>query len=225
MQHQTLTRARLVAITLGSIAVASVAAPAVGTDNAPPSGACTDGQGVTVVVDFTDLGGDVEIACATDASTGTAALTSAGFTDTRDASGLICAIDSLPDPCPTEFTGSYWSYWYAEDGAWQAWMEGSDTAVPVAGAVDGWRYSDGTAVPGVDPAELLTEDASEAEDGGPTEDASEADSDLVPVAVMPEVSETSPWTIVLIGAAILAALVVAARLVTRRSGHGPDGQD
>ena len=215
MQHQTLPRTRLTAIAFSAIVLASVGAPAVGADAADPPGACTDGEGVTVVVDFTELGGEVEVGCAPEAATGTAALASAGFAEERAENGTICAINSLPDPCPAEFTGSYWSYWYAEGGEWRSWMEGSDTAVPVAGGAEGWRYNDGSAGPGVDPAALAVLD-----DGG------QAESDSTPATTMPEVSQTDFWVLVLVGGAILAAaLVVGVRLVTRRSGHGPDGQD
>lgn len=215
MQHHSRPWTRLAAIAFGVIALASVGTPAVAADAADPPGACADGQGVTVVVDFTELGGEVEVGCATDITTGTAALTSAGFVDTRDAAGMICAIDSLPEPCPATFTGSYWSYWNAEGGEWLAWMEGSDTAVPAAGGVEGWRYNDGSAGPGVDPAALPR-----ADDGDP-------ESDSILVTAMPEVDRTAPWVPVLVGVAILAAALVAgARLLrTRRSDHGPDGQD
>uniref|UniRef100_UPI0035683872 hypothetical protein n=1 Tax=Actinotalea sp. TaxID=1872145 RepID=UPI0035683872 len=56
------------------LALSGVAAPA-----AAAEGACTDADGVTVVVDFTDLGGEVEIGCATAPATGTEALQEAGF--------------------------------------------------------------------------------------------------------------------------------------------------
>jgi hypothetical protein len=214
MQHHSLPWTRLVTVALGAIALASIGAPAVGTDSQVLPGACTDGEGVTVVVDFTDIGGEIEVGCATDATTGTAALTSAGFTDTRDATGMICAIDSLPDPCPATFTGSYWSYWYADGGAWQAWMEGSDTAVPIDGGAEGWRYNDGSAGPGVDPAAL-------ADDAGP------AEPDAIPVAITPEVARANPWVVGLVGVAVVAAaLVVGVRLLRGRpSDHGPYGQD
>lgn len=153
------TLAVLAGAALLPLSVASVASAAPAPAAATPSGACTDGQGVTVVVDSTELGGSVEVGCATDPATGTEALTQAGFVDTRDDAGMICAISGLPDPCPTTFEGQYWSYWYAEDGTWQAYMEGSDTAVPAAGGVEGWRWSDGSAGPDVDLASLTAAEA------------------------------------------------------------------
>jgi len=135
------------------------------------SGACADESGVTVVVDATELEGDLTVGCAPDPATGTEALAQAGFSETRDPSGYICAIGGLPDPCPTEFTGSYWSYWTAAPGGeWAAYAEGSDSAVPASGTVEGWRYGDGTEPPAVAPADVLP-GAAVAE--APAEDASE----------------------------------------------------
>lgn len=204
-----------------------------------PSGPCTDGDGVTVVVDLTDLGGEVEVGCATGAGTGTEALQAAGFTDTRDASGMICAVDALPDPCPATFEGSFWSYWFAgEDGTWQTYMEGSDTAVPAAGGVEGWRYSDGSAGPTLSPADALalapqagdeaTEDeatADQATEDEATEDAP-AD-DETTVSEGSPVEGTDGLSPVLLGAAgVIAVLAVGAVLLRRRSDqHGPSGQD
>ncbi len=138
------------------LALSGLASPAAAAGN----GSCTDPDGVTVVVDFTDVGGAVETGCATAPTTGTDALQTAGFVDLRDASGLICAIDAMPDPCPATFTGSYWSYWFAAPGGeWQSYLVGSDTSTPAPGSVEGWRYSDGTAGPTVAAAAVRTTSA------------------------------------------------------------------
>lgn len=149
MHHQSLRRiAAATTLALGAVA-AALPATALATDVVGPQvEACADDQ-VTVVVDFTDLGGEIASGCATPGTTGSEALVEAGFTDTRDEFTMICAIDAQPDPCPAEFTGSFWSYWYAADGHWQAYLEGSDTAVTTAGGIEGWRYSDGSAGPQV----------------------------------------------------------------------------
>ncbi|RPF26708.1 hypothetical protein [Georgenia muralis] len=132
--------------------------------------ACTGPDGVTVVVDLTDLGGAVEVGCADgDPATGREALESAGFAPTDSSPGFICAVEGLPDPCPEEFDGSYWSYWTAEPaGDWVAQTEGADTTDPVPGTFEGWRYNDGSTGPGVAPAALAGTAASDAA----TEDAS-----------------------------------------------------
>lgn len=210
-------RAALVAALSLSCLVA--AAPA----QAAPDGACTDPTGVTVVVDATALGGDVAIGCATDSpATGTDALREAGFTDTRDASGLICAIDSFPDPCPTTFEGSYWSYWHAQDGAWQAYQEGSDTAVPQPGGVEGWRWSDGSAGPEVDLAALTTTGSTTPSETAtasatPT-DAPTASQTLAPggqIDQQPSDGTSVPWFGIVVGL-IALGLVVATAVVVRR---------
>jgi hypothetical protein len=203
---------------------------AAGPARAATDGACTDPAGVTVVVDATALGGDVSIGCADDSpATGTDALRQAGFADTRDASGLICALDSLPDPCPTTFAGEYWSYWHAEDGTWQAYMEGSDTAVPQPGGVEGWRWSDGSAGPEVDLAALTPAPETDAPQPGASEQASgtvtptvtDPPSATETVAPAGQVEEQStgggsvPWFAIVVGL-IALGLVVTTAVVMRR---------
>ena len=198
---------------------------AAGPAHAATDGACTDPNGVTVVVDATALGGEVSIGCADDSpATGTDALHQAGFTDTRDASGLICAVDALPDPCPTTFEGSYWSYWHAQDGTWQAYMEGSDTAVPQAGGVEGWRWSDGSAGPDVDLAALTTAPAagaSEPASGTLTPTVTDSPSATETLAPAGQVEEQAtgggsvPWFGIVVGL-IALGLVVATAVVVRR---------
>lgn len=184
MHATTFRRARVIPALLLAAAAslpasAALAAPPVTVADA--GGACPDDTGVSVVVDATELEGDLSVGCAPDPATGTEALAQAGFAETRDPSGYICAVRGLPDPCPTEFTGSYWSYWTAAPGGeWTAYAEGSDTAVPVAGTVEGWRYGDGTQPPAVAPADVLpgavTDDAADdAAAAGATEDAETPD--------------------------------------------------
>ncbi|MBX9246095.1 hypothetical protein ICW40_14935 [Actinotalea ferrariae] len=221
---------------LGAVGVlaAALVGPGAGAAAAAPSGPCTDPEGVTVVVDKTDLGGEVEMGCAPQAASGSEALVAAGFTDTRDAAGLICAIDALPDPCPAEFTGSYWSYWTAEPGgAWEMAMVGPDEAVPAAGGVEGWRYSDGSAGPTVDaPAAPTQEAADQAATSGEAGDDAEGDAGAVddgttasPAAQEPTEAD-GPSPALIAGIGVVALLAVAALVVSRRrSAHGPAGQD
>lgn len=225
---------RATGMTLAALAL--VLAPAAGTAAAAPvttsvDGGCTDPAGVTVVVDFTDLGGDVEIGCApAGAATGTEALQAAGFTDTRDASGLICAIDTQPDPCPATFTGSYWSYWSAApDGAWTAYMEGSDTAVPAAGALEGWRYNDGSQGPGVEPTAVAQASEATADEPATEQDAGQAtDDSTTDDASADDGASEGPGTVwpLAAGAVLLAGVVAAAVVVARRRAStgdaGPD---
>lgn len=152
-------RRRRASLVLGAaVLLPAVLMPVAGAAAAPqadPAGPCADPGGVSVVVDASELGGDLAVGCASAPSSGTDALAQAGFGEARDPSGFICAIGGLPDPCPTEFTGSYWSYWFAApDGEWTTYAEGSDTSAPAAGAVEGWRYGDGSAPPAVAPADV-----------------------------------------------------------------------
>lgn len=218
-------------LTAGLLGLAAPGATALVPTAAEPSGACPDDTGVTVVVDKTDLGGEVEIGCATTPGTGTEVLQAAGFTDVRDDSGLICAIDSLPDPCPAEFTGSYWSYWYAEAGGeWQTYLEGSDTAQPAAGSVEGWRYNDGSQPPSVEaPVPGEGEEPAVEETEEPAEEAP-ADDDGATAGPAPEgsgeQSSSGPSPVLLTAAGVIAVLAAGAVLLARRrSAHGPAGQD
>jgi len=215
-----LTRKLTVAIA-AVISILGPASPALAADDPAATGACTDPAGVTVVVDFTDVGGEVEIGCATAAATGTEALQEAGFVDTRDASGLICAISANPDPCPAEFTGSYWSYWYAAPGGeWQAYQEGSDTAAPAPGSVEGWRYSDGSVgptivAPTVVPAGTESADATQtaAPSAEPSAEQTMAASTDAP-ASGEQTSGVGGWVIGALVIVLIAAVVTV--LVRRR---------
>ena len=178
----------------------------------PPPGACTDRSGVTVVVDFTDLGGDTEVGCATgDPETGREALAEAGFTTTDDATGLICAIDARPNPCPETFQGSFWSYWHAETGgAWTSYQVGADSSHPRAGEVEGWRYNDGSTPPSITAPDGVIAAATT------TPDATRTGHDPVPTTV-------DGMLIAIVAASLILLLLLAAALILfirRRAGSG-----
>ncbi len=227
---------RIAATTTIALAVlaAGLPATAVATDVVGPElEVCADDQ-VTVVVDFTDLGGQVESGCATPGTTGSAALLEAGFTDTRDDFTMICAINAQPDPCPAEFTGSYWSYWYAADGAWQSYLEGSDTAVTAAAGIEGWRYSDGSAgpqvaLPGATGDEPVAEETTaEATDETETEEVTAEETvEATPISA-PVEDEGGLSTAAVAGIALAVLLAGAAAVIGLRRRHdtlaGPDAQ-
>lgn len=242
-------RATTAALALGALLLVGAAAPAAAdAADVPVSGeACPAGEGVTVVVDFPGRDeadpGEVVVGCAPEAGvTGTEALRAAGFADTRDAATMICAIDDVPDPCPTEFEGVWWSYWYADTagddpGGWQAYGEGSDTALTQAGRVEGWRYADGSEGPRVDLAALPAGTADDATDDAATDDGSSAeepadeptsseDTGAAEAADQADASGGVPgWAWVVGGVAVLALLGVALLAMRRPSAHGPAGQD
>lgn len=149
---------------------AGFALPAAATPADVPTGACIGDEGVTVVVDFTDVGGEVDVACAPGApENGRDALEGAGFVPEDSMPGMICAIDAHPDPCPEEFDGNFWSYWSGDGEDWETYEVGADDAEPAPGDVEGWRYFDGSEGPTLAPGVVL-QAAQEGADGGDSGD-------------------------------------------------------
>lgn len=232
-----LARAAGLLIAVGALAVPSATAAAAAVPAVPvaptspllpaavaPSGPCPDEDGVTVVVDASDIGGEVVVGCAPgDPESGTAALLAAGFTEARDPSGFICAIDAQPDPCPTEFTGVFWSYWSAEPGGeWESYSVGSDDSDPAPGSVEGWRYHDGSEGPTVEPPLPGT-----AGDGGANAgsgDAPAATDDGQAASATTDDGGFPTPLLVALGAAVLVAVVAGVAARRRRDPNGPAGQ-
>jgi hypothetical protein len=136
-------RAALLTVLAGA-ALAVPAAPAA-------AAACTQGSGVTVVVDFASLGGGTNTRCAAgDPASGVAALRAAGFSPTRAAQEpgyFVCRIDGKPanDPCQrTSPADAYWSYWHAKPGGTWAFSDrGAANYDPAPGTVEGWAFGAG----------------------------------------------------------------------------------
>lgn len=125
----------------------SVAAP---TGTSAVAAACS---GVTVVVDFGSLGGARTGCFAGDPASGLAALSGAGFSYAfvPRQPGLVCQIQSAPDPCNGAPTHAYWSYWYAQPGgSWVYSSTGAAVRDPAPGGVEGWAFGAGAA-PGLAP--------------------------------------------------------------------------
>jgi hypothetical protein len=146
MTRRLLRAATAVALTLTvSTGVAGVARAA-GT-----AGYCPDANGVTVVVDFNELGGGTSIRCAPGGQpTGHAALRNAGFTiagTARWGEAFVCRIQGKPgpqsEPCiDTPPTTAYWSYWHASNGgSWTYSDKGLMSRKPPAGSFEGWSFS------------------------------------------------------------------------------------
>lgn len=204
------------ALLLGAIVLATVvpgillASPATASPEA-----CADGSGVTVIVDFTDIGGEVVAGCApSDPATGREALEAAGFSPTNSPSGFICAIDAAPDPCPESFEGSFWAYWHSTaDGAWTSYTVGADSSDPVPGQLEGWRYNDGTVPPGIAPADAANALPATTATGSTATDAAEADSEP---ALAP--SDGTVLVIVLGLAAVVIVIIVVLLVIRSRRG-------
>ncbi|MFI5607374.1 hypothetical protein [Amycolatopsis sp. NPDC051903] len=129
---------------LSGAAPASATVPGKGT-----AGYCPDATGVTVVVDFQDLGGDTLIRCAPGPQeNGVTALQNAGL----DLAGvgkyglaLICKIEGKPadqscSAMPPE--SASWSFWTAANGGkWASSQVGVQSWQPPAGSFEGWSFA------------------------------------------------------------------------------------
>lgn len=110
--------------------------------------ACRPSQGVTVVVDFTDLDDTVRIGCApgTQAS-GLSALAAAGFAITEATGpGTVCTIRGLPTqgfPFCWSTGDGYWSYWKSPNRStvWDFAPTGPGAGPIATGAVEGWSWA------------------------------------------------------------------------------------
>jgi len=145
---------------------ASVALPATATATAPTAGACTDGRGITVVVDLSHFGGGIQVRCAPQpVSSGFDALRRAGFevTGTQRFPGLLCRIDGHPveQQCVhAPPSGAYWAYWNAPRGGDWTYSTSGAGRRPPEGSVEGWafgaRAEPGIAPPGAVPVTTTT---------------------------------------------------------------------
>jgi hypothetical protein len=138
---------------LASIALlcAAVSVFLAGAQSSPAQAA--NCSGVTVVVDFSGLGGGVQTGCAPgDPVSGLSALQGAGFgySFVPRQPGFICQINSAPNPCNGAPATQYWSYWHGQSGSWSYSNAGAGTSNPAPGAVEGWAFGAGQA-PGINP--------------------------------------------------------------------------
>lgn len=151
--HPRLRRSRLVGL-FAALILASTVVVAEAPLQPAEAAACSGSTGVTVVVDFTALGGSIVTACdPTDPATGLAALTGAGFTYAfvPRYPGFICTINAKPNPCNGAPATAYWSYWHASPGGTWSYSDlGAGSYNPAAGSVEGWSFGAGTA-PGISP--------------------------------------------------------------------------
>ncbi len=147
-----------------ALSVGSAAALPAATGAASAPGYCRTSQGVTVVVDFTDLGGSVVVRCVPSANggtTGLAALQAAGFSTTgtqRWGDGIVCRVQGRPsasetlaikgnphyhEKCvDTPPTQAYWTYWHAaNDGSWTYSSQGPTARDITPGGFEGWAFA------------------------------------------------------------------------------------
>lgn len=133
----------VVAIALTLLAPFAVASPVSADSSSIPGQTC---DGIEVLVDFGTLGGGVKTGCApASAPNGLAAATDAGFGIgyVPRVPGMVCALNSLPDPCNGAPADAYWSYWHGQDGRWIYANEGAGTSQPHRNVVEGWAFGAG----------------------------------------------------------------------------------
>ena len=113
-------------------------------------GACTDNVGITIVVDFQELGGGVNVRCAPGpAANGLDALDRAGvaWEGTLRFPGFVCRVAGLPSPddeacANTPPADAYWSYWIAPRGGdWCYANVGPNSRKPPPGSIEGWSFA------------------------------------------------------------------------------------
>ncbi|MGW4831921.1 ABC transporter substrate-binding protein [Amycolatopsis japonica] len=126
-------------------------------------GFCKDATGVTVVVDFQQLGGTTIVRCnpQTTRGTGLDALKGAGFQIAgvqRWGESFVCRVENRPsaaetvpitgrgdyrEPCvDTPPAQAYWSYWHASNNcAWDYSQWGVKNRDFIPGGFEGWSFS------------------------------------------------------------------------------------
>lgn len=138
-----------------SLLVLLTVSPALTHHHALPPASAATCEGVWVVIDARSLGGSITTSCAPgDPGSGLAALEGAGhsYSFVPRIAGMVCTIDAGPHPCNGAPADAYWSYWHAPaGGSWSYATRGAGNRDPAPGTVEGWRFGDGSAPPGVQP--------------------------------------------------------------------------
>lgn len=143
--------AALAVVLLGTAAGVSIGSPA-------QAAACTTGTGVTVVVDYHQLGGGTSTTCVPGGGGKYAASVfgSAGV-GMQYAQGFVCRVNGKPDddPCTdAPPVNAYWSLWRSSgNGSWAYAQRGVGSLKLAAGDWVAWSWngSNGQVQPGVNP--------------------------------------------------------------------------
>ena len=131
-----------------AIALLVALATPVATPVSQQAGVCPNATGVTVVVDFQELGGGVNVACAPGpVASGLEAMRAAGiaYQTAQRFPGFVCRIAGQPasDPCVnTSPASAYWAYWIAAPGgSWCYSTFGAGSRRPPPGTFEGWSFA------------------------------------------------------------------------------------
>jgi hypothetical protein len=139
-----------------------LAAAGLGVPAAAQAATCSTSHGVTVVVDFHQLGRGVQATCDAGGAgrTGAQQMADAGhhLTYVQRQPGFVCRVDGTPadDPCVnTPPDNAYWSLWWSDgkSGTWSYAAQGvASLDVPDGGYVAlSWQGGDSKAPPRVTP--------------------------------------------------------------------------
>lgn len=139
-----------------------LAAAGLGLPSAAHAATCSTSHGVTVVVDFHQLGGGVQTACDAQGGgrSGDKQMSDAGhhLTYVQRQPGFVCRVDGVPadDPCVnTPPDNAYWSLWWSDgkSGTWSYAAQGiASMSVPDGGYLAlSWQGGDSKAPPRVTP--------------------------------------------------------------------------
>jgi len=225
--------AALAAVPL-TLLVAVTPAHAVDDERGSP-GFCPDEDGVTVVVDFAQLGGESIVRCAVGSQprTGLEALKAAGFQIDgvqRWGEAFVCRIEDRPSAAEelplngndgyreacidTPPSTGHWGYFHAENGGpWVFSGAGGKNRDAVAGGFEGWSFAlnaDGASSgPGIDPVRPAPTVQQQSYTGG----------EELPDLAEAREEESPPWPAIA-GLAVAAGLGGVALLASRRRSHG-----
>lgn len=199
MNTQALRRVGLaLAASTALVAPATLALPAsVAMAEGSAAAQCSASGGIWVVVDMPDK--TIAAGCATKPTSGMDALKQIGVevTTVPKQPAMICAIEGLPEKsCDMggydKATKSYWSYWVADAPGkpWKMSQKGAPEQHSPAGAMEGWRWGDGSQQPRKAEAAVgqKTDEAKDEKSGG--------------------LDATTLWTLIGVGVAAVATLVV-----------------
>lgn len=160
-----LRSAAVATLLLGATVVggpAGTQADSVEAAGASSRAACSGTSGVTVGVDFHELGGGVQVRCEPGGGDDTAAklFPAAGFdlTYVQRFPGMVCRVSGVPadDPCvDAPPADAYWGLWWS-DGTSGKWVYSSlgvaSLTIPAGGYVAfSWNDSKDKSLPGFDP--------------------------------------------------------------------------
>ena len=146
-------------IGVAAASLVGAAATLLGPLGAPAHAAsCSGADGVTVIVDFAELGGGVTAGCAdvADGARAAATVQAAGYSLTMAtrAAGFVCRVNGAPasDPCvDASPADAYWSVWWA-DGKGGNWVYSSQGVASLRATSGGyialaWHQGSGRSQP------------------------------------------------------------------------------